>query len=513
MPISYRPPYAPQDAPRVGVVFNSIRGFNEQGKQHTETAFGKLLQDCKSLGTIAADSVVYPDRIFGAQDAWKVVDVFSKAALDAIVIVNSAFPCGHVLPIVGMAPHLRHLPLVVAAYQEPNEPLGSCAWVTNAICGSDMNKHDARLLGRYVRYLAGAPGSDEFDNEFGMLMNVYRCVRNLSRTYLGRFGDAPGGFHSATADQLLFARIFGVIVETVDLLRVYRVFEEMQTTGTVGESSFTDADVRATMTEMASGRVNLVSNEDALYRCARLYHALRAIIRAEGFNAASLRCWPELSQPPIGAAGCLPIAWATAKGDVAGFACEGDWPGAVMQAATHWLSGRPVPFLDFVDWTAKSDVVRFGHCGVGLAGCMAPNDPALIARVEAEGGVSDALRREIAAGEVRVSDAIDDQFNTPGKAGRHIGQFEYGPKTGIDLIQTEDNRLEMLVFEGESDPDTSQGVFYSGCDIRVLNSRALEDIKRTRGFSHHLVIALKHLMPEMREFCEFYGIDFITPDQ
>ncbi len=281
MSITYQAPYPAQDAPKIGVVYNSIGGFVEQGKQLTETAFGKLLDQCKSSGVISADSVIYPDRIFGAHDAWKVADLFSTSGLDAIVIVNSAFPCGHVLPIIGMAPHLRHLPLVVAAYEEPNEPLQSCLWVTNAICGSDMNKHDARRLGRYARYLAGQPGSEDFDNEFGMLMNVYRCVRKLSRTYVGRFGDGPGGFHSATGDQLLFARVFGVAVETVDLLRVYRVFEEMTTTGTAGEASFSDEDIRATVAEMLGGRVNLMQGSDDLYRSARLYPALRAICQSE----------------------------------------------------------------------------------------------------------------------------------------------------------------------------------------------------------------------------------------
>lgn len=511
MSITYQPPYPAQDAPRIGVVYNSIGGFVEQGKQLTETAFGKLLDQCKASGTISADSVIYPDRIFGAHDAWKVADLFSTSGLDAIVIVNSAFPCGHVLPIIGMAPHLRHLPLVVAAYEEPNEPLQSCLWVTNAICGSDMNKHDARRLGRYARYLAGQPGSEDFDNEFCMLMNVYRCVKKLSRTYVGRFGDGPGGFHSATGDQLLFARVFGVAVETVDLLRVYRVFEEMATTGTAGEASFSDEDIRATVAEMLGGRVNLMRENDDLYRSARLYHALRAICRAEGFTAASLKCWPEIMQPPLSLSGCLPIAWATAKGDVAGFACEGDWPGAVLQAAAHWLSGRPAAFLDFVDWTAKSDVVRFGHCGVGLAGCMAPNDPALLARIEADGGVTPQLREDIAAGQFTVNDAINYPHNIPGKIAGHIGQFEYGPKTGIDLIQTAEGGLEMLAFEGESAPATARGVLYAGCDMRIDRYKALDEIKRTRGFSHHLVVALKHILPELQELCTYYGIDLLTP--
>lgn len=513
MSIGYCTPYLASDAPRIGVVFNSISAFVEAGKAHGEQAFSALLEECKREGVIAADSVVHPGRIFGAHDAWKVAEAFSGERLDAVVIFNSGFPCGHVLPILGLQPHLRHLPLIVAAYEEPNDPLGSCAWATNAVCGSDMNQHDARYMGRYVRYLTGAAGSPEFARELAMLMNVYRVVRKLSGLYLGRFGDAPGGFHSATADQLTFAKTFGVIVETVDLLRVYHVYQTLSAQGTAGAAAFTEDDIQATLAEMKQGRLVLITDEEALYRVARLYHALVALCQAEGFEAASLRCWPELMAEPLQVAGCLAIAWATAKRDVAAFACEGDWPGAMVQAIAGWLTGRPAAFLDFVDWTAKRDVVRFGHCGVGLCGCMAPNDPELMARVSREGGVSAELLEEIVAGKVRVNDALIGRPHTTEGAGRLIGQLEYGPKTGIDLIQNPDGSLQMLAFTGENSPETAQGILYSGCDLRIKNYRRLDEIKRTRGFSHHLVIALADILPELRELCQFYNVELLSPDE
>jgi L-fucose isomerase-like protein len=513
MSIDYRRAYPAADAPRVGIVHNSVAAFVEDGKQFAESAFMSVINDCIAQGIIAADSVIYPERICGPHDAWKVVDVFAKAQLDAIVIHNSAFPNGHVLPIITQAPHLRHLPVVLAAYEETNDEVGSREWVTNSVCGNDMNMHDALYMGRYVRYLAGTPGAPEFAREFAMLMNVYRCVRNLSRMYLGRFGDGPGGFHSATGDQLLFAKVFGVIVETVDLLRVYRVYTEMQTSGPKGDFSFTEEDVQATLKEMLAGRINLVDDIDGLYRSARLYHALVTICRAEGFNAASFRCWPEIAQPPLEVVGCLPIAWATAKQDVASFACEGDWPGGVIQAIANWLTGKPAAFLDFVDWTAKRDIVKFGHCGVGLCGHMAPNDPAVMAEIAANGGkVSDDLRKRIMAGEVVVNEGFDAHSHFDYKPCRYIGQLEYGPKTGLDLVQTPGGGLQMLAFSGENSAETAQGVLYCGCDLRIKNYEKLDEIKRTRGFSHHMVMALDDIVPELRELCAYFGVDFITPD-
>jgi hypothetical protein len=49
--------------------------------------------------------------------------------------------------------------------------------------------------------------------------------------------------------------------------------------------------------------------------------------------------------------------------------------------------------------------------------------------------------------------------------------------------------------------------------MRIPNYEKLDAIKRTRGFSHHLVIALDDILAEIRELCTFYGIELLTPDE
>jgi L-arabinose isomerase len=45
--------------------------------------------------------------------------------------------------------------------------------------------------------------------------------------YMGRFGDAPGGFHSATTDELALTMLFGTRIDTIDLMQVMHVYESM----------------------------------------------------------------------------------------------------------------------------------------------------------------------------------------------------------------------------------------------------------------------------------------------
>ena len=76
-------------------------------------------------------------------------------------------------------------------------------------------------------------------------------------------------------------------------------------------------------------------------RGARLYHAYRAIIRANGYTSAAFRCWPENNEPYIGISACLAMGLLLANGDLTAAACESDWPTAVAQSIGTLLSGQP----------------------------------------------------------------------------------------------------------------------------------------------------------------------------
>ena len=100
---------------------------------------------------------------------------------------------------------------------------------------------------------------------------------------------------------------------------------------------------------------------------------------------------------------------------------------AILQSIATRLSGRPAAFLDFVNWTSGSEIVQLGHCGVGIAGLMAPNPPQVLKAVE-KGGVTAAVKQRILAGELPVNDALIEhgvRRQAGGDSGpTHIGQFQ-----------------------------------------------------------------------------------------
>ena len=480
-------PSGRRPVPKIGLVVHSIGAFNPRAKDAAEKAIRRHFDRVLASGEIAPGSII-TKRIFDPHEALTAADRFAGARVDLVVIANVAFPNGQMFLTLAAHPHLARVPLAVVAEPEPSAK----EWETNAWCGVIMNNHVARQIGRPIVTLPGPFDSDAFRAAFSRLLRVAGTIRFLRRDLVCRFGDAPSGFHSATGDQMAFAKVFGTRVETVDLTAVMDVYRTGKAKGYLGEESFTDADVRKTVRDLAKGREVQV-DAAMLERGARLYHAYRAIIRANGYTSAAFRCWPEMNEPFIGISACLAMGLLMGKGDVAAAGCESDWPTAVVQSIGTLLAGKPAACLDWVNYTGGSDIIQLGHCGMGICGSMGSG--------KARGAVCDA---------VALHPVIRQAGGTMGPV--LIGQFAFGPKTGLCLTRDPDGRFKILAFTGESTPATARGTTYSAADIRVADHVKLDRLVLEGGFPHHLAVAMGDIREDVRMLCALLGVAYVSPD-
>jgi L-fucose isomerase-like protein len=472
--------------PKIGLIINSIGVFNAEAKDRGERALREYFSQLIQGQAIDRQSIL-TDRIFGPHEAAAAADQFAAAQVDLVVIANVAFPNGHVFLTLATHPNLVHTPLAVIAEPEPESP----EWATNAWCGAIMNNHVAQQIGRPIATIPGPFSSERFQSDFARLLRVARTIRLVRRDFLCRFGDAPGGFHSATGDQLAFAKVFGTRVDTVDMTAVMETYRSGKTQGYLGEVIFSDKDVGQTVDQITSGRQ--VQVEPAMIeRAARLYHAYRAIIRANGYTSAAFRCWPEQNEPYIGISACVAMGLLLANGDLTAAGCESDWPTAVVQTIGTLLSGRPAACLDWVNYTGGSEVIQLGHCGAGICGEMASGT--------CGGGVCDAIA---------LHPVIRQGGGTMGPV--HIGQFAFGAKTGLCLTQDRSGGFKLLGFRGESNPQTSRGLTYSAVDMAVPDYVRLNRLVLDEGFPHHLAVAMSDITDDVRLLCKFLAVRYLTP--
>jgi L-fucose isomerase-like protein len=473
--------------PKLGLVINSIAVFDPRAKDQSERTIREHFERLVRSGQIDPQSII-TERIFGPHEAMTVADRFAAAQVDLVVIANVAFPNGQVFLTLATHAHLAQTPLAVIAEPEPD----GREWGTNAWCGVIMNNHVARQLRRPIVTLPGPFASDAFQQAFARLLRVAGTIRFLRRDFLGRFGDAPGGFHSATGDQMAFARVFGTRVDTVDMTAVMETYRTGKVKGYLGEVAFTDKDVKQTVKQITEGR-EIQVEAAMIERAARLYHAYRAIIRANGYTSSAFRCWPEQNEPYIGISACLAMGLLLANRDITAAGCESDWPTAVAQSIGTLLSGKPAACLDWVNYTGGSPIIQLGHCGVGICGQMASG--------KCRGGTCDAITLHPV---IRMGGGVMGPV--------HIGQFEFGPKTGLCLTQDPEGNFKLLGFRGESSPETARGWNYIATDIAVPEYRKLDQLLLNGGFPHHLAVALGDVSEDARMLCKFLGIEWVSPE-
>ncbi len=95
---------------------------------------------------------------------------------------------------------------------------------------------------------------------------------------------------------------------------------------------------------------------EALTEALKIETALSAA--AQGYDAVSLRCWPEIPEQR-GAMACLACARLADQG--LPVACEGDTYGALSMLAAQIVSGQPSVLLDLTH--TAPDALMFWHCG------------------------------------------------------------------------------------------------------------------------------------------------------
>ncbi len=188
----------------------------------------------------------------------------------------------------------------------------------------------------------------------------------------------------------------------------------------------------------------------------------------------------EPLHPEVGIAPCFPMTWLLTKGVVTAAACEADCPAAVVQTLGTLLSGKPAACLDFVNHTGRCECVELGHCGVGIVGEMAEDEA--------------------------IAEKSPDRQQGNVNAPALIGQFAYGPKTGVAIAPEPEGGFRILSFTGENTREPARRKLYNAADAIVQEYRQLEGLLLQHGFPHHLAVTTRNISREVAEVCSFLGV-------
>jgi len=282
--------YIRDKAPKIAIVGTSVLKFHPKAKEKIRDLTRKMFDRFVAEGLISDNSIYIP-HCFGQYEVTKIAKELKSENIDLCLIVNTAFPNGGTATILGS--YLQGIPIIVSSTPEPGVAKHS-DWENNSVCGVLMNNSALNYMEIYHKVLIGFPGSDTYNNSLKSMLKIAYTIREMRNDRLAAFGGRAMGFHASSINnELVDLKVLGTYIETISLLTVKNVYDDMRCEGLAKTVTFTEDDIQSVVSRLQDGRI-VLSPHEQLYRSARYYHSFKAIIEANGLTSAAFRCWPEI---------------------------------------------------------------------------------------------------------------------------------------------------------------------------------------------------------------------------
>jgi len=367
---------------------------------------------------------------------------------------------------LALAREIGDIPLFLWAlpYLDRDIPMPS---PMSGLTGSSSN---IRRLGKPFAYLVG-PVTGRTVEEVAGAARAGAAVQALRRARLGVVGDPCPGMADVAVDDADLRNALGVTIVHFELDELLRAAQA---------SPPSEAEEAARRLIACTGGRREIG-EEALADNLRLYVAIREMVRANRLDAYCVRCWPELRNHQ-GITPCAAHALMAQEGIAS--TCEVD----VTALITTWLLSRlasaPAFNFDITGYLEEENAIQFAHCGAAapsLAG-----DPAK------------ALLRT----HMRTATGATVEFS-----------FQEGSATLAKLLRPTPTppALRLFVTRGDVIP-SGEDVRGSVATVRPEPSAAafLSAMMRL-GVEHHIALAYGDWRRSLEFFCEFTGVELVTP--
>jgi L-fucose isomerase-like protein len=227
---------------------------------------------------------------------------------------------------------------------------------------------------------------DGDDRSLSRLAHHLEVRRRLQSVRLGRIGAPSEWLVASMPSAELVQATWGPAVVDVPMEEVFEALRDADTSETQLVSDHATAGAEAV-------REPSPLDVDA---AARVTVALRAVVRAHGLDACTVRCFDLVTQART--TGCLALSWLQDEGVVAG--CEGDVPATLTLLWMQLTTDRPGFMANPQDVDPAAGTLWLAHCtiarrlvsryslrshfesslGVAIAGDV-PSGPATVARI------------------------------------------------------------------------------------------------------------------------------------
>jgi len=396
-------------------------------------------------------------------DAIEVARQFRHGEIDLAILFFCTWVAEDIT--LALAREMMDVPMLLWAlpYLDRDVPMPS------PMSGLIASGSNIRRLGKRCIHLVGGvtPGTV---GKALRAAKVAAVVRGLRRARFGIVGYPCPGMIDVAVDEAEIQRALGATAVHLDLDALLQL----------AEAASPEEAGRAAACLLCAVQGDREIDEPRLAENLRLYAGLKEMVRQNALDAYCVRCWPELRDGRK-ITPCTAHALLAEEG--VPNTCEVDLTALIATWILSRLADAPAFNFDFTAYLEEEGAVQLAHCGAAapsLAG-----DPEKV-----------SIRAHM-----RTGTGATVEF-----------PFKPGVVTLAKLLRPRNGELRLAAAAG--DVVSSPGVRGSVATVRPQPSAAaFVDWLMREAVEHHIALAYGAWLNDLAMFCEFTGIQFLTPRQ
>lgn len=274
----------------------------------------------------------------------QITDEFKKQEADVLILLYGAFTGDDAAAYFA---EMLEIPIILwAPYEVPFEREDRL--YSNALCAMTMNAAALHRLGAVYHTIYGSKEDARAAAEIHHLLMAYHTVKALKHTQLGLLGYRPTAFYNCSFDESLIRKTFGVKIEETDLKVIFDKMDQLP------QEAY-EADMEAVSKTYDTSKLP----EGHLENHSKLYLALKEVMREQGYDFGTIKCWPEMGN--LHTTPCAVLGRLADDGICIG--CEGDVDAELTQMTEFFLTGEPSFITDLINVNEADNRITFWHCG------------------------------------------------------------------------------------------------------------------------------------------------------
>lgn len=295
--------------------------------------------------------VVVPQTVITPEDAARAIQETDDENVDLLLIQNTSFSAGTLVPVLARTKAAVGLWAVPEGASEGVVPLNSfcCMNMYAGIIGHYLKENNIRL-----KWFYGHADEKRFTERFRPTVRAWRAIKNIRASKVALIGGIAPGFDDLYFDERRLIKALGGI--SVNRLHEHAEIKDRAL-------KYKAAELAPIIRRMvADARGVHPKAQPLLETAARVYKAYTDFLRAYGYHALAVSCWPKF-QADFNYSVCSVVAMLNDDG--VPVACEGDLPSAISMLLLKYITDDKTTLMDLVDFDERDQTVLMWHCGPG----------------------------------------------------------------------------------------------------------------------------------------------------